>query len=242
MVWRTATGTASGWRGCTGYCGRTWMSGSGGCCWGRRRSGWAVAASRRWPGSDWGVPADGACAGVREAGRQARAAGAGAGRRPQEAGRDRPGAGPGADGAGGAGVAGGSGVAAALDVPVDPEPGGRADRGREPVLGADGGAAAEGARLQPAGSEQVVEGAQHPDRNAQFEHINAKAQDCLERGVPVLSVDTKKKELVGNFKNGGREWQPEGEPDWSMCTTSPTTRSARRSRTASTTWVPMTAS
>src|SRR5580704_3655934 len=58
-----------------------------------------------------------------------------------------------------------------------------------------------------------VEGAQHPDRNAQFEHINDKAQDCVERGLPVISVDTKKKELVGNFKNGGREWQPEGEPD-----------------------------
>ncbi len=58
-----------------------------------------------------------------------------------------------------------------------------------------------------------VEGAQHPDRNAQFEHINAMAEDCLERGVPVLSVDTKKKELVGNFKNAGREWQPEGEPE-----------------------------
>lgn len=58
-----------------------------------------------------------------------------------------------------------------------------------------------------------VEGAQHPDRNAQFEHINAKAEDCLEQGVPVISVDTKKKELVGNFKNGGREWQPKGEPD-----------------------------
>jgi Rhodopirellula transposase DDE domain len=58
-----------------------------------------------------------------------------------------------------------------------------------------------------------VEGAQHPDRNAQFEHINAKAQSCLNRGVPVLSVDTKKKELVGNFKNGGQEWQPQGEPD-----------------------------
>jgi Rhodopirellula transposase DDE domain/Winged helix-turn helix len=58
-----------------------------------------------------------------------------------------------------------------------------------------------------------VEGAQHPDRNAQFEHINAKAEECLERGVPVLSVDTKKKELVGNFKNGGHEWQPEGEPE-----------------------------
>ncbi len=58
-----------------------------------------------------------------------------------------------------------------------------------------------------------VEGKQHPDRNAQFEHINAKAEDCLKRGVPVLSVDTKKKELVGNFKNAGREWQPEGEPE-----------------------------
>ncbi len=58
-----------------------------------------------------------------------------------------------------------------------------------------------------------VEGTQHPDRNSQFEHISAKAEECLERGVPVLSVDTKKKELVGNFKNGGREWQPEGEPE-----------------------------
>jgi len=58
-----------------------------------------------------------------------------------------------------------------------------------------------------------VEGAQHPDRNAQFEHINATADACIERGVPVISVDTKKKELVGNFKNGGREWQPTGEPE-----------------------------
>jgi hypothetical protein len=58
-----------------------------------------------------------------------------------------------------------------------------------------------------------VEGMQHPDRNAQFEHINAKARDCIERGVPVISVDTKKKELVGNFKNGGLEWQPQGEPE-----------------------------
>lgn len=60
---------------------------------------------------------------------------------------------------------------------------------------------------------KAVEGAQHPDRNAQFEHINAKAKDCIERGVPVISVDTKKKELVGNFKNAGREWQPQGEPE-----------------------------
>jgi hypothetical protein len=58
-----------------------------------------------------------------------------------------------------------------------------------------------------------VEGAQHPDRNAQFEHINNTATDCVERGVPTISVDTKKKELVGNFKNGGREWQPKGQPE-----------------------------
>jgi hypothetical protein len=58
-----------------------------------------------------------------------------------------------------------------------------------------------------------VEGAQHPDRNAQFEHINNTATDCMERGVPTISVDTKKKELVGNFKNGGREWQPKGQPE-----------------------------
>ena len=58
-----------------------------------------------------------------------------------------------------------------------------------------------------------VEGQQHHDRNAQFEYINAKAQDCVKRGIPVISVDTKKKELVGNFKNGGREWQPTGEPE-----------------------------
>jgi len=58
-----------------------------------------------------------------------------------------------------------------------------------------------------------VEGAQHPDRNAQFEHINAKAEECIDRVFFVISVDTKKKELVGNFKNGGSEWQPAGEPD-----------------------------
>jgi hypothetical protein len=58
-----------------------------------------------------------------------------------------------------------------------------------------------------------VEGNQHPERNAQFEHINAKAKSCIQRGIPVLSVDTKKKELIGNFKNGGREWQRQGEPE-----------------------------
>ena len=61
-------------------------------------------------------------------------------------------------------------------------------------------------------NKKTLEGQQHPDRNAQFEHINAQAQNFLERGQPVISVDTKKKELVGDFKNGGLEWQPKGEP------------------------------
>lgn len=57
------------------------------------------------------------------------------------------------------------------------------------------------------------EGTSHPDRNAQFEHINATAEAFLRRKQPVISVDTKKKELVGHFKNGGREWQPKGTPE-----------------------------
>jgi len=60
------------------------------------------------------------------------------------------------------------------------------------------------------------EGTSHPDRNGQFEHINATAEDFLERGQPVVSVDTKKKELVGDFKNNGREWQPKGTPEKSL--------------------------
>ena len=60
------------------------------------------------------------------------------------------------------------------------------------------------------------EGASHPDRNAQFEHINTTAEAFLQRRQPVVSVDTKKKELVGDFKNGGREWQPAGQPEQSL--------------------------
>lgn len=60
---------------------------------------------------------------------------------------------------------------------------------------------------------KTVEGKQHPDRNAQFEHINATAKDCIARGVPFISVDTKKKELVGDFKNAGREWHLKGAPE-----------------------------
>ena len=50
------------------------------------------------------------------------------------------------------------------------------------------------------------EGTSHPDRDAQFEHINALAKAAIAAGEPVISVDTKKKELVGDFKNAGREW------------------------------------
>ena len=63
------------------------------------------------------------------------------------------------------------------------------------------------------GNRKTQEGKQHVDRNAQFEHINTTALAFQSRRQPVISVDTKKKELVGNFKNGGREWRPKGEPD-----------------------------
>jgi transposase len=56
------------------------------------------------------------------------------------------------------------------------------------------------------------EGASHPDRDGQFAHINATAAERLAAGEPVISVDTKKKELIGGYANGGREWQPKGEP------------------------------
>jgi len=56
------------------------------------------------------------------------------------------------------------------------------------------------------------EGSEHPDRDAQFEYINATALRFMREGQPVISVDTKKKELVGAFKNNGREWRPKGKP------------------------------
>jgi hypothetical protein len=57
------------------------------------------------------------------------------------------------------------------------------------------------------------EGEQHPDRDGQFQHIDAAARAAVAAGQPVISVDTKKKELVGDFKNQGREWRPKGEPE-----------------------------
>lgn len=62
------------------------------------------------------------------------------------------------------------------------------------------------------GNAKVLEGHQSPDRNAQFEHINAAVAAALKANQPVISVDTKKKELVGAYKNAGQEWLPSGEP------------------------------
>jgi hypothetical protein len=58
-----------------------------------------------------------------------------------------------------------------------------------------------------------TEGADHPDRDKQFRHIARRAREEQAAGNPVISVDTKKKELVGNFKNSGREWRPKGQPE-----------------------------
>ena len=63
------------------------------------------------------------------------------------------------------------------------------------------------------GNRKTKEGDSHPDRDAQFTHINRSVTEALAAKPPVISVDTKKKELVGEFKNGGREWRPQGGPE-----------------------------
>jgi hypothetical protein len=69
---------------------------------------------------------------------------------------------------------------------------------------------AEGFSLQ--GNAKTIEGAQHPDRDAQFRYIGGQVSAHQDAGDPVISVDTKKKELIGEFANAGREWRPKGEP------------------------------
>src|SRR5262249_17869709 len=68
----------------------------------------------------------------------------------------------------------------------------------------------EGFSLQ--GNAKTIEGARHPDRDAQFRYISGQARAHQDGGGPVISVDTKKKELIGEFANAGREWRPKGEP------------------------------
>src|SRR6266536_4508675 len=70
-----------------------------------------------------------------------------------------------------------------------------------------------GAGYSLQGNAKTVEGKQHPDRDAQFRYINAQVTAFQDDGSPVISVDAKKKENVGNFKNGGAEWAPAGQPE-----------------------------
>ena len=62
-------------------------------------------------------------------------------------------------------------------------------------------------------NRKTLDGGTHPDRDAQFQYIHRRAQAFQKQGQPVVSVDTKKKELVGQFRNGGREWSPQGHPE-----------------------------
>jgi hypothetical protein len=62
------------------------------------------------------------------------------------------------------------------------------------------------------GNRKTEEGGDHPDRDAQFRHINSQVKRALAKGTPVISVDTKKKELMGNYENGGRQWLPAKQP------------------------------
>lgn len=70
---------------------------------------------------------------------------------------------------------------------------------------------AQGYSLQA--NAKMLEGGQHPDRDAQFRHLNEQVEAFLAAGLPVISVDAKKKELIGRFKAVGREWQPQGQPE-----------------------------
>ena len=86
------------------------------------------------------------------------------------------------------------------------------------------------------GNAKTIEGKRHPDRDAQFRHINEQARDHQEAGDPVISVDAKKKELVGEFGNAGRQWRPEGAPARVRDHDFASEAEGRGSRTGSTTW------
>jgi DNA-binding phage protein len=83
---------------------------------------------------------------------------------------------------------------------------------------------------------KTIEGASHPDRDAQFRYLNEQIKRFLAEEWPVLSVDTKKKELVGAFKNGGREWQPRGRPEAVNVHDFPAPEVGKAIPRASTTW------
>lgn len=85
-------------------------------------------------------------------------------------------------------------------------------RHRHPVSPRTVATLLKGAGYSLQANRKTREGTSHPDRDAQFRYLNAAITDCHQHGQPAISVDTKKKELVGDFKNGGRTWRPHGQP------------------------------
>ena len=102
--------------------------------------------------------------------------------------------------------------------------------GRDTVAGLLHG---EGFSLQ--GTSRTLEGARHPDRDGQFRYINELVAAFQRAGQPVVSVDAKKKELVGDFHNDGREWRPKGDPVRVRTHDFPGQSAGKRSRTGCTT-------
>jgi hypothetical protein len=85
-------------------------------------------------------------------------------------------------------------------------------RGGHPVSASTVGSMLRESGYSLQANVKTLEGAQHPDRDAQFRYLNEHVRQFRDAGLPVVSVDCKKKELIGEFKNGGREWAPVGEP------------------------------
>ena len=110
-------------------------------------------------------------------------------------------------------IAGRPDVAAALDDEVDRPSGRRADGAGPRGDSADRGQPAGRGGYSLQGNAKIIEGKQHPDRDAQFRYINEAVTAFQDEGSPVISVDAKKKENVGNFENGGAEWAPAGQPE-----------------------------
>src|SRR6266699_3567738 len=172
------------------------MSGSGGCTWGRRRGRWGMAGSRRGRGGGgW---------------RSWRGGGGGGGRKKAEDGDP--------------------GLTAALEALLDDSTRGdpmsplrwttKSAENLAGELSRQGHRCGKDAVLRilhqqgysTQGNSMTIEGRQHPDRDAQFRYISGTAREYLAAGDPVVSVDAKKKEQVGQYAQQGREWRPAGDP------------------------------
>jgi hypothetical protein len=118
----------------------------------------------------------------------------------------------------------------------------RAGGGRKPLVVRNPGLLCDLLKAQKfslQANRKTNEGGDRPDRDAQFSHINQSVTAALAAQEPVISVDTKKKELVGDFKNAGREWRPQGQPEEVRVHDFLIKDGGERCRTASTIWPPM---